>query len=294
MPPAFELSPGFYVATYAAAVALYVAAAAGLWRQLGTAAATRPATESVTLGATWFAVPALLLHGGLLAAATFAGPGLHFGFAHALSATFWIAAVAVWVESLLLPLHGLLVFVLLAAAVTMVLPGLFGGVQIPPGADTLALRLHLATAILAYSLLATAAVHALLMASIDRSLHAGGAPAGLSARLMVRLPPLLVLETLLFRLIGAGFVFLTLTLATGVVFSEEVFGLPVRFGHKDDYKADFAVTSWLVFAALLAGRRVFGWRGRTALRWTLSGFAFLLLAYVGSRFVLEVIQGRYA
>jgi ABC-type uncharacterized transport system permease subunit len=290
MPPAFELPPGFYVATYAAAVALYVAAAAALWRQLGAAAATPPST----LGATWFAVPALLLHGGLLAVATFAGPGLHFGFAHALSATFWIVAVAVWVESLLLPLHGLLVFVLLAAAVTVVLPGLFGGVEIPPGADTLALRLHLATAILAYSLLATAAVHALLMASIDRSLHAGGDGGGLSGRLMVRLPPLLVLETLLFRLIGAGFVFLTLTLATGVVFSEEIFGLPVRFGHKDDYKADFAVTSWLVFAALLAGRRVFGWRGRTALRWTLSGFAFLLLAYVGSRFVLEVIQGRYA
>jgi ABC-type uncharacterized transport system permease subunit len=102
------------------------------------------------------------------------------------------------------------------------------------------------------------------------------------------LPPLLTLETLLFRLIGAAFVFLTLTLITGIAFSETLFGRALRA----DHKTVFAVLSWLIFAWLLAGRWRYGWRGRTALRWTLSGFVMLLLAYVGSRFVLEVLLQR--
>jgi len=83
-------------------------------------------------------------------------------------------------------------------------------------------------------------------------------------------------------------VFLTLTLVTGMAFSETLFGRAVRF----DHKTVFAVLSWLAFGGLLAGRWLYGWRGRTALRWTLTGFVLLVLAYVGSRFVLEVILGR--
>jgi ABC-type uncharacterized transport system permease subunit len=99
---------------------------------------------------------------------------------------------------------------------------------------------------------------------------------------------LLTLETLLFRTIAIAFVFLTLTLVTGIAFSETLFGRALRF----DHKTVFAVLSWLIFGLLLAGRWRYGWRGRTALRWTLSGFAMLFLAYVGSRFVLEVLLGR--
>ena len=109
-------------------------------------------------------------------------------------------------------------------------------------------------------------------------------------RSFASLPPLLTLERLLFRLIGAAFVLLTLTLATGIIFSESLFGRPLRF----DHKSVFAVVSWLTFAALLVGRHFYGWRGRTALRWTLAGFVLLLLAYIGSRFVLEVVLGRGA
>jgi ABC-type uncharacterized transport system permease subunit len=86
----------------------------------------------------------------------------------------------------------------------------------------------------------------------------------------------------------AGFAFLTLTLFTGIVFSETLFGKAIRF----DHKTVFAIASWFIFAALLAGRYLYGWRGRVALRWTLAGFVALLLAYVGSRFVLEVILRR--
>jgi ABC-type uncharacterized transport system permease subunit len=102
------------------------------------------------------------------------------------------------------------------------------------------------------------------------------------------LPPLLTLERLLFRIIAAAFVLLTCTLATGIAFSESLFGRPLQF----DHKTLFALISWATFALLLAGRHLYGWRGRVALRWTLTGFVLLLLAYVGSRFVLEVLLGR--
>jgi ABC-type uncharacterized transport system permease subunit len=120
------------------------------------------------------------------------------------------------------------------------------------------------------------------MAVAERQLHRRGTV------VFAHLPPLLTLETLLFRMIGVGFLFLTLTLVTGVAFSETLFGRALRL----DHKTVFALLSWVIFAWLLAGRLRYGWRGRTALRWTLSGFVMLLLAYVGSRFVLEVLLGR--
>src|SRR4029079_15060118 len=95
-------------------------------------------------------------------------------------------------------------------------------------------------------------------------------------------------ENLLFRIIWAGFILLTLTLVSGVVFSEELFGRAAQFNHK----TVFGVLSWIVFALLLGGRFIYGWRGRIAVRWTLAGFLMLVLAYVGSKFVLEVILGR--
>jgi ABC-type uncharacterized transport system permease subunit len=96
------------------------------------------------------------------------------------------------------------------------------------------------------------------------------------------------MERLLFRLIGAGFVLLTLTLGSGMLFSEELLGRPLQFNHK----VVFGILSWLIFGALLAGRQLYGWRGRVALRWTLAGFLALVLAYLGSRFVVEVILHR--
>jgi len=127
------------------------------------------------------------------------------------------------------------------------------------------------------------------MAVAERALHAGsGAPQGWTARILEDLPPLLALERILFRLIAAGFTFLTLTAATGVFFSEQVFGRPLSF----DHKTVFTLVSWCLFGTLLVGRGLRGWRGRTALRFTLAGFALLLLGYVGSRFVLEVLLQR--
>ena len=105
-----------------------------------------------------------------------------------------------------------------------------------------------------------------------------------------QLPALLTMEKLLFRLIWMGFILLTLTVLSGLVFSEQVFGKVMRW----DHKSVFTLLSWILFAALLIGRRWRGWRGKTALRFTLAGFATLVLAYVGSHFVLEVVLQRGA
>jgi len=224
----------------------------------------------------------LVLHGALLYAEMFAREELRFGFAYALSAMLWLTVLFYWLESFIYDLDALqppaLALAALALPLPLLFPGRIGGAYVA----SLEFRLHLLLAMLAYSLFTIAILHAVLMAVAERRLHRKERGA------LGALPPLLTLERLLFRLIGAAFVLLTLTLATGVIYSEELFGRAARFNHK----TVFGVLSWFIFAALLAGRHFYGWRGRTALRWTLSGFVLLILAYVGSRFVLEVLLAR--
>ena len=73
-----------------------------------------------------------------------------------------------------------------------------------------------------------------------------------------------------------------------MLFSEQIFGKPLQFNHK----VIFSIASWLIYGWLLFGRYQYGWRGKKATRWTLIGFVLLLLAYVGSKFVLELILQR--
>ena len=103
--------------------------------------------------------------------------------------------------------------------------------------------------------------------------------------------PLLTLERLTFRLVTAGFVLLSATLLAGWLFDEQLYGV---HGWKWNHKTVFSVLSWLSFAVLLVGRSRFGWRGRKAVLVLYAGAGLLLLAYVGSRFVLEVVLGRVA
>ena len=237
----------------------------------------------------------LALHAYLLYAELFAPSELRFGFAQALSTMLWLAVLIYWFESLFFSLEGMQPPVLALAALAAPLPALFPG-RASVLAASLEFKVHLAMAMLAYSLFTIAILHALLMALLERRLHGSAAAraalpaegAGLLSGPLGALPPLLTLERLLFRMIAAAFVLLTLTLASGIVFSESMFGRALRF----DHKTLFAVLSWATFALLLAGRYLYGWRGRIALRWTLSGFLMLLLAYIGSRFVLEVVLGR--
>jgi ABC-type uncharacterized transport system permease subunit len=220
---------------------------------------------------------AWLLHLGAISVGLLGQP--RFGFAPALSITVWLVLTAYAVERQVFPqlqarwaLAGLgSVAVLLA----LVFPGKLLAAEASPW-----LPLHLALGVASYGLFAAAAVHAWLMMRVERSIrHGGEAGAGL---------PLLTLERLTFRFVGAGFVLLSATLVAGLFFSETLYGQPVRL----DHKTVFSILAWLVFAFLLLGRARFGWRGRSAVRVLYAGSVLLLLAYVGSRFVLEVILRR--
>ncbi|MCB1553620.1 MAG: cytochrome c biogenesis protein CcsA [Xanthomonadales bacterium] len=144
------------------------------------------------------------------------------------------------------------------------------------------LQLHAGFALLAYATLAVAAVMAVLLALQDRLLR----QRQLDHALLRRLPPLTELESLMFRCVAAGFALLTLALALGVVFVEDLFAQHLV------HKTVLSVLSWMVFGALLFGRWRYGWRGRRAIRLTLAAMALLLLAFFGSRFVLELLLHR--
>lgn len=254
---------------------IYLAVAFDFWRGAKTAPSTlKLHSAMIALG--------LLLHGWQLYQDVFS-QGFNFGLANALSAIFWLTVLIYWLADLTNQLSSLQAFVLPPAAIFALLPAFSAHSHTMPEASAKLFIVHIAIALLAYSLFTFAALHALLMAIAERSLH--------NKPIMIKLPsfpPLLVMETLLFRVITVGFVLLTFTIASGMLFSEEIFGKPLQFNHK----IVFSIASWLIYGWLLFGRYRYGWRGKTAIRWTLAGFGLLLLAYVGTKFVLEILLNR--
>lgn len=216
--------------------------------------------------------------------------GIRLGFAMMLSSALWVSVMAYWLENWQLPLDGLRFLVLPGAAVQVLLPLFFPGQLISIAGKSMWFPWHIAIALLAYSTLTIAAFHAVLMAMQEARLKNRSAlvSSGWLAAVLERLPPLLLMERILFRLVFIGFILLTLTVVSGVVFSEDIFGVVFKW----DHKTVFTLLSWVLFGTLLGGRKWRGWRGKTALSLTLTGFTTLLLAYVGSRFVFEVILHR--
>jgi ABC-type uncharacterized transport system permease subunit len=267
------------------AAALYAGLAFHFWHSRWRGPALDQPRKGIAPWERAWLLAALILHGITLALEIFPDSHMRFGFSAALSMILWLAIALYWIESFYARMDGLQMLGLPLAAACVMLPAFFPGQHLVANATSPLFRAHFLMAMLAYSLFTLAALHAILMAVVERRLHRGRL-----TPLLAGLPPLLTMEALLFRLINVAFGLLTLTLASGILFSEALFGKPLEFNHK----TVFAVLSWLIFGALLWGRRMRGWRGRTALRWTLAGFAALLLAYVGSRFVLEVILGRTA
>jgi ABC-type uncharacterized transport system permease subunit len=267
------------------AATLYLGLAVHFWRTRWRGAVLdQPVQGLAAWERTWLAV-ALVFHGATVGMEIFpeGSNGMRFGFSVALSMMTWLAVALYWIESFYARMEGLQMLGLPLAAACALLPWLLPGQHILMNAGSTTFRLHFLMAMLAYSLFTLAALHAILMAVTEKHLHRGRL-----TPLFAGLPPLLTMESLLFRLIHIAFGLLTLTLLSGILFSEHLFGKALPLNHK----TVFAVLSWLIFGALLVGRHRYGWRGRTALRWTLTGFAVLLLAYVGSRFVLEVVLGR--
>jgi ABC-type uncharacterized transport system permease subunit len=257
-----------------AGVALTVAAAAAYAVPVAGAARLSEAAARRALVAAW------LLHGAALAWSLLGEPA-RFGFAPALSVTAWLVLTVYAVERQLFPqLRTRWVLAGLGAAAVL-LALAFPGTPLHMSASPW-LSMHWALGIASYGLFAAAVVHAWLLQRVERTIRTGTEP-----REGV---PLLTLERLTFRFATAGFVLLSATLLAGIFFSEVLYGRAWRW----DHKTVFSVLSWVAFGSLLVGRMRFGWRGRKAVNVIYAGSVLLLLAYVGSRFVMEVILRRPA
>lgn len=207
-------------------------------------------------------------------------PHLAFGFTSAVSLIAWVITALFVVTALARPIENLGVLVLPVAAIAILGAWLWPGQPKIGVTGSPLLAVHLVISMLAYAFLALAMVQAILLTIQEKRLrqrHPG--------HLLQALPPIETMETLLFQLLSVGFVLLSLTLVSGVLFTKEIFGKPLVFNHH----TVLSIVSWLVFAILLAGRWRLGWRGRVAARWTIGGFAFLLLAYLGTKFIVEFI-----
>jgi ABC-type uncharacterized transport system permease subunit len=233
----------------------------------------------------------LLIHGIELHDSVFTPEGFLFGFAQDLSLIAWVGLAFYWFQSWFTPIASLRWMAILFAMIYAFLPSIFPGTLISPRAVSDPwFKGHFIVATISVGLLSLAAMHAMLMSVQDRALHRELAvsPNSRVARWLEDLPPLMMMEGLLFKLLYVGFALLSLTVFSGLLFSQTLFGKPLVF----DHKTIFALVSWFLFGGLIVARWRVGLRGRAAVRWVLSAYTALLLAYIGSRFVMEVILQR--
>ncbi len=230
--------------------------------------------------ALWAAGLALTMHATALVAGFQAADG-RLGLALALSLLTWQTALLLtllWRVQTLRPLRASLYALASIGAVCGILPT-HTGAEAP---HSWKIVLHAALSIFAAGLLTLAAAQAVALTLLTRVLHK---PEQLARAL--KMPSLQASEEWLFQLIGAGFFVLSLALLSGLIFVDDLFAQHLA------HKTIISITAWAIFAALLLGKRRWGWRGRRAIRWALSGYGVLLLAYFGSKLVLEQILGRH-
>ncbi|MDQ1363046.1 MAG: hypothetical protein QG652_906 [Pseudomonadota bacterium] len=233
---------------------------------------------------TWLLAPgfaAVLLHALALYHSLITPAGLQFGLSGAASVIGAVISLLVLLMSARRQTILLAAVVLPVTGLSILLERLFPVSHILPPGSASGLKIHVLVSIIAYSLLGLAALISIILAMQNHLLHnhrSGG--------VLRHLPPLQTTEKLMFDAITAGFLGLTLALASGLVFLDNLFAQHLA------HKTVLSIIAWGVFAGLLTGHRLLGWRGRTAIHWTLSGFAFLMLAYFGSKLMLEVILAR--
>lgn len=230
----------------------------------------------------WPVFVTILLHGNLIGHQIFHGGTIAIGTTEALSLFTWQSAVLLWAFCWREPLRTLGIIIYPLAGFCALLAAIY-----PSPASNLYLdwkaRSHIVLSLTSAGVLTLAAVQACTLALQDRFLHQHQN----DRRLFAGLPPLQTMETMLFQLIGIGFFLLSLTLLSGLWFIQD--WMAQHLAHK----TILSITAWLLFGVLLWGRWRYGWRGRTAIRWTLSGYVFLILAYFGSKIILEQILDRH-
>jgi ABC-type uncharacterized transport system permease subunit len=260
------------------AILLYLISAALIGARIYNVSDTLSKTRPLVL---IFGVIAISLHGYLLYQAIFLVDGLDFGIFNAVSLIGWLVALIVLISSLFRPLENLLLFLFPIAAGVIIIELLIPDTRILSESLSIGLRIHILLSICAYSLLMISAVQAIMLAVQERMIKKKHA-----AKIMHALPPLQVMEELLVQIIVIGFFTLSLSLASGLMFIDDIFAQHLI------HKTVLSIIAWFVYVVLLWGRWSAGWRGKRIIRWALVAFSFLLLAYIGSKFVLEIVLER--
>ena len=275
-----------YIFTFSAIV-LYLACAALLFfrlKRLGTNTSSEQALDQPNKQIIYIGVAALCLHSFALYNSLVSDDGINLGFYNAVSLVSAFIALYTLFATWRHPVDILAVVFLPIAALSLLVDVLIGNSSSISSNHLLAsdspsaLIFHILTSIIAYSLLALAALQAILLSIQNRLLHSHK-----TKGILKLMPPLKNMEVLLFEIIIAGFIALTISLGSGLIFLENMFAQQLA------HKTILSILAWFVFLILLIGHWKLGWRGRTAIRWTLSGFISLMLAYFGSKFVLEVL-----
>lgn len=263
------------IAFIAVVAALLYLAAAGL--QLTHMAQRRQRLSKAVMV---MAVAALIGHAMVTWDALNTDQGVSFGFYRALSLSFLAVNIACVAALLKRPLQNLLIGLFPLSALAIVVATL--GPETAHARSNLSpgILLHIGSSILAYSILTLAAAQAALVAVQDRQLRRRNMH-GIARSL----PPLQLMETMLFELIWIGVIALTVAIGSGMIFMENMFAQHLV------HKTILSMVAWVVFSVLLWGRYQLGWRAQTAVRFTLAGFSFLILAFFGSKIVLELILG---
>ena len=221
---------------------------------------------------------ALSGHGLVLYREILVEAGFNLGFFHALSLVCWVIALLAVLIGLYRAMSNLVVIFFPVAALALLLESILPGTSIIPGGVAAGLKMHIILSVAAYSLLTIGALQALVLAFEETRLR-NREP----VKILNILPPMQILEELLVQTLTIGFFLLSLSLATGLMFMHDMLGQHLS------HKVVLSVLAWLIFAVVLWGRWSRGWRGRKLIHWTLGGFASLLLAYFGSKLVLELI-----
>lgn len=223
----------------------------------------------------------LLAHLLSLAINTWQQQGIDFSFFHIASVISLIIAFLLLSASFTKPLEKLGIALFPIAALMLVLDAAYPGPVQMQQDYSLAMSTHILSSIIAFSLLTIAAFQALLLTVQNKQLKSHN-----PGRFMLAFPPLQAMESLLFKMISTGLLLLSISLLSGFIFIEDLFAQHLV------HKTILSIVAWIIFSSLLIGRERYGWRGKTAIRWTLYGFLALLLAYFGSKLVLELILKR--
>jgi ABC-type uncharacterized transport system permease subunit len=203
------------------------------------------------------------------------------GFFRVSSIIFWFITSLTLLGTLRRPLDSLLALLFPLAAISIMVSGMDASPHQVNVTMTAGIVSHILASILAYSVLTVAAMQATTLAIQEHQLKSHNTHGIIQA-----LPPLQTMEQILFELIWAGIILLSLSIITGVLFIDDIFGQSLV------HKTSLSITAWIIFATLLWGRHQLGWRSQTAVRWTIGGFIALMLGYFGSKMVLEIILQR--